>query len=269
MAPDPDWLELCRSAVGKVRAMVAQRSSEELRAYTGDRGEGGDMTLEIDAGAERIVLAELEATGVGLTVISEEVGQLDYAGGGTRVVIDPIDGSLNAKRRIHGASLSIAVAEGPAMADVVFGYVAELGDGGREWWARRGEGAWEGDARLGTLSDGEIEVLGIESADPRIVAAATELLKEGGIHRLRIIGAIATTLCQVASGRFDAMASLWPCRSVDAAAAQLIVREAGGAVVLPDTADEQLGADLGLDMRSRVMAARGPEALAKLHGMLG
>ena len=57
-----------------------------------------------------------------------------------RVVIDPLDGSLNAKRGMRSYALSIAVADGPTMADVVFGYVYDFGYG-EEWTARRGEGA--------------------------------------------------------------------------------------------------------------------------------
>ena len=47
---------------------------------------------------------------------------------------------------------------------------------------------------------------------------------------MRAVGSIALTLCQVAAARFDGMASLRRCRAVDAAAGQLIVREAGGVV---------------------------------------
>ena len=46
-----------------------------------------------------------------------------------RVVIDPIDGSLNAKRLIPTYSLSIAVASGDTMEDVEFGYVHDFGTG--------------------------------------------------------------------------------------------------------------------------------------------
>ena len=58
------------------------------------------------------------------------------------------------------------------------------------------------------------------------------------------------TLCLVAAGQLDGMLSLRPIRSVDAAAAQLLVTEAGGAVAFP-AAD-----DLSLEMRSPVLAAR-------------
>ena len=40
-------------------------------------------------------------------------------------------------------------------------------------------------------------------------------------------------MCLVAAGRLDAMITLREVRSVDVAAAQLIVREAGGTVALP------------------------------------
>ena len=49
-------------------------------------------------------------------------------------VVDPIDGSVNAKRGIPFFSLSIAVADGPAMQDVAFGFVHDFGSG-EEWTA--------------------------------------------------------------------------------------------------------------------------------------
>src|SRR5215212_2318836 len=116
MAPDPDWLALCRRVMAGVRdafAACADRSVE-----TG-RGEGGDMALVIDRAAEDVVFAELESLGVPLTVVSEERGELELAGGGpVHVVVDPVDGSLNAKRGLPFACVSIAVASGPTMGEV-------------------------------------------------------------------------------------------------------------------------------------------------------
>ena len=43
-----------------------------------------------------------------------------------RIVIDPVDGSLNAKRGLPFACVSIAIASGPRMGDVEIGWVAEL-----------------------------------------------------------------------------------------------------------------------------------------------
>ena len=74
---------------------------------------------------------------------------------------------------------------------------------------------------------GKLELLGIESADPRWVRDSADALADAA-HRLRAIGAIAVSLCQVAAARLDGMVTLRRCRAVDVAAAQLIVREAGG-----------------------------------------
>src|SRR5215218_8168011 len=109
-----DWLALCRRAAGRVREALEAFPGPEERAVETGRGEGGDTALVIDRAAEDAILAELEALGEPLTVISEEGGTLALAGGGaTHVVVDPIDGSLNAKRGLPFASLSIAVADGP------------------------------------------------------------------------------------------------------------------------------------------------------------
>jgi myo-inositol-1(or 4)-monophosphatase len=59
------------------------------------------------------------------------------------------------------------------------------------------------------------------------------------------------------------MASLLNCRAVDAAAAQLIVREAGGYVAFP-RCDEPLSAPLDVAARSPVVAARSAETLTAL-----
>ena len=53
---------------------------------------------------------------------------------------------------------------------------------------------------------------------------------------MRVLGSLALALCHLADGRVDAVASLRPtgARSIDIAAAQLAVREAGAEVALPD-----------------------------------
>ena len=109
------------------------------------RGAGGDRTLVIDSAAEDVVFAELEALheqGHDFTAISEERGEVAFGDGASevRVVIDPIDGSLNAKRLIPTYSLSIAVASGDTMEDVEFGFVHDFGTG-EEFVATRDEGA--------------------------------------------------------------------------------------------------------------------------------
>jgi myo-inositol-1(or 4)-monophosphatase len=271
-ALDADWLGACRRAVAGLEQVLAQAPTISERAVeVGTRGEGGDRTLVIDQSAESVVLAELDALhadGFSFCAISEERGEVDYGDRGIRVIIDPIDGSLNAKRGLPHHALSIAVADGDTMADVAFAYVYDFGPS-EEWVARRGGGAWLGSERLDPglgerrARDGRVEVIGIESADPRWVALSIGEL-ERAAYRLRALGTIASSLCQVAAARFDGMISLRRCRGVDAAAAQLIVREAGGLVSFPGFADT-LGAPLDATPSAPVVAARSATTLAELE----
>ena len=271
-AQSEEWLALCRRAADGAEAAIARYPRTEDRAQKTGRGEGGDMALIIDRAAEDAIFKELEERGEPLTAVSEERGRVAIHGGGsTQVVIDPIDGSLNAKRGMPLYCMSIAVADGLTMGDVKYAYVKDFGCG-EEWWAARGEGAFlDGEALPPLRETGmRVEVLGIESGDPRRIARHATALAATTAHRLRLIGSIALGLCWVAGGRFDALLSLRSVRSVDAAAGQLIVREAGGNVVFPDTQGGDLSAPLDLDMRSTVVAARAhPLATELARDVLG
>jgi myo-inositol-1(or 4)-monophosphatase len=267
----PDWLGAARRAASGIRHLLADRPTiaERVRE-TGTRGEGGDRTLVIDEAAEELVFAQLDQlheSGVRFTALSEERGVVDYGSEALIVVIDPIDGSLNAKRGMTHHALSIAVAEGPTMADVVFGFVHDLGTD-EEWAAERGAGATLDGERLDpTLGErrnraGKLELVGIESADPRWMRDSADGLVDV-VHRVRALGAIALSLCQVAAARLDGMTTLRGTRAVDAAAGQLIVREAGGHVCFPACAPP-LGAPLDLAPRSPVVAARTEQGLREL-----
>jgi myo-inositol-1(or 4)-monophosphatase len=219
-----DWHGACRRAVEGLREVLADNpTSRERIVETGETGEGGDQTLVIDAAAEDAVFGELErlhGEGARFTAVSEERGFVDFGSPEVLVVIDPIDGSMNAKRGLTHHALSIAVADGQTMADVVFGYVYDLGPG-EEWCATRGRGAMLNGVALPTAPperrkrDGRLELVAIESADPRWLAASSEALVSV-TGRLRAIGSIAVSLCQVAATRVDGMATLWKCRSVAA-----------------------------------------------------
>jgi myo-inositol-1(or 4)-monophosphatase len=249
--PEADWLGLCRRAAHAAREAVTAMSSTAERSVPHGRGEGGDTTLAVDKAAEDAVFTALESIGVPLLAVSEERGEVAVGAGEpqARVVVDPVDGSVNAKRGLPFACVSIAVASGDRMEDVDVAVVADLVPA-RDWWALRGGGAFCDGQRLAHLGPGPLELLGLETARPERVAETAEVLRAVGARRLRALGSVAASMCLVAAGRLDAMLSLREVRSVDVAAAQLIVREAGGTVALPG------GDALELDMRSRVFAAR-------------
>ena len=264
-----EWPAICRRIVAAQRELFEQTAGIEARTEYEGVGEGGDRTLVIDRRCEDVVFAELDtlaAAGASFVAISEERGEVVFGDGGSaRVVIDPIDGSLNARRTLPSHSLSIAVTSGPSMADAEFGYVFDFG-AAEEFMAARGAGATRDGVAIEAGPDAEkLELLGVESAAPGNMRALDEAL-DGHVFRLRVVGSIAITAAYVAAGRLDGMLSLRSCRSVDIAAAQLIVREAGGVVAFGEQALDRVG--LGLDGRYPIAAAAGERGLAVVRNGL-
>jgi myo-inositol-1(or 4)-monophosphatase len=236
--------------VGDVEAVLLDMPTRAERERVIGTGEGGDETTAIDQAAEDAIVERFRATGA--TIVSEEVGILE--GSDSVVVIDPIDGSLNAKRGIEFFSLSIAVASGETMDDVEFGFVYDFGTR-EEWTAWRGKGAFLDDEELGAeRPKDEIELLVMEATRTDLVAQ--DAPKVAGLaHRLRIMGSTALSLCHLAAGRVDGVCTLRPTRSVDIAAGQLLCREVGMALELFDAADPFGAAPLDLGQHSRLAAA--------------
>jgi myo-inositol-1(or 4)-monophosphatase len=260
-----EWIDICRDAVGDLRAVLEELPTRVTREPITGTGEGGDETTAIDAAAEAAIVRRLERAheqGLEFTLVSEELGERAFGGGETTVVVDPIDGSVNAKRGIPFFAFSLAVAEGREMGDVVFGYVFDLGNG-EEWTAQRGRGAFLNGQPLGDVRPkDEIELLQFEATVTELVADRIEPFRALA-ERVRVMGSLALSLCHLAAGRVDAVCSLKPARSVDIAAAQLLVRECGFAVDLPESPPFER-APLDLEGRSRIVAAGTPETCRRI-----
>ena len=260
------WLELCRAAADDVRGVLSDLPTRTEREPVVGSGQGGDETTAIDDAAERVIVERLEGSGEDFVLVSEELGVKTVgSGSSTRIVLDPIDGSLNAKRGIPFFAVSIGVADGPSMGDVHFAYVYDFGTG-EEWTATRGEGARLNGVPLGAERPRDrIEILSFEATLTSSVAEKAAAFV-GIAYRLRIMGSLALSLCHLAAGRVDGVCSLKAARSVDIAAAQLLVREVGLAIELPE-APPFAAAPLDLESRSRVVAAATPELCAELAGV--
>ncbi len=258
-----DWLEICREAVADLHDVLVEMPTRVTREPITGTGVGGDQTTAIDAAAEAAIVRRLEqahARGLEFTLVSEELGVREFGGGTTTVVVDPIDGSVNSKRGIPFFAFSLAVADGNEMGDVHYGYVYDLGNG-EEWTAERGGGAFlNGEPLGGVRPKDEIELLQFEATVTELVADRIEAFR-GLAERVRIMGSLALSLCHLAAGRVDAVCSLKPARSVDIAAAQLLVRECGLAIDLPEAPPFEQ-APLDLEGRSRIVAA-GSEATCR------
>jgi myo-inositol-1(or 4)-monophosphatase len=262
------WLELCRLCVEDIRRVLERLPTRVEREPVLRLGVGGDDTTVIDQAAEDAVVERLQALDADFILVSEELGERVFgAGGPMRVVVDPIDGSVNAKRGIPFFSFSFAVADGPTMGEVVFGYVYDFGTG-EEWTAERGAGAFLDGERLGAvLPKDPIEILSFEgTTTPAIADRIGAVVDLAG--RVRVMGSLALSLCHLAAGRVDGVVSLKPARSVDIAAAQLLVRECGLAIALFEDPPFD-AAPLDLGARSRLAAAGSPALVSTLAAALG
>ena len=243
-----------------MHGVLRELPTRDEREVVVGEGEGGDETTAVDAEAEKVILARLQAI-EGATIVSEEVGEI-HGDGNLRIVVDPIDGSLNAKRGIPFFSLSIAIAEGETMDDVVFGFVHDFGTG-EEWTAERGAGARLNGGDLGpTMPREEIEILSFEATLTSSVAEKAAAMV-GLAYRLRIMGSLALSLCNLSAGRVDAVCSLKEARAVDIAAAQLLLREVGVPIVFVDAGPFD-AAPLDTAARSPVAAAGTQEICERL-----
>jgi myo-inositol-1(or 4)-monophosphatase len=257
MTATVDWLALCRACVEDIDRILEALPTRAEREPVLRAGEGGDDTTAIDAAAEEAVVTRLGALEGDFLLVSEELGERAFGSGGPmRVIVDPIDGSVNAKRGIPFFALSLGVATGPTMGDVTFGYVFDFG-AREEWVAEQGGGAQlNGRPLSGPSPKDPIEILSFEATTTAFIAEKAAAML-GVAERLRVMGSLALSLCHLAAGRIDAVCSLKPARSIDIAAAQLLVRECGYAI---DLFEEPpfVAAPLDLFGRSRVVAAATP-----------
>ncbi len=198
--------------------LVADAVGEALRAVT-DWGMSGRRVgqYRADVTADEVAVAMLLDAGFG--VLSEESG-LTGAERDRVVVVDPLDGSTNASRRIPWYATALCVVDdaGPAVALVV----NQATDA--RVAAVRGGGAWSRGTRLAPS--------GRATLDGAVVGVSGRPRGEWGWWQFRALGAAALDLGLVAAGGLDGFVDLsddahgvW-----DYLAAALVCAEAGAPV---------------------------------------
>ena len=258
------WLEaFSRIGVG-VRRVVLPLSGTEAGRAPLTVGAGGDTTIELDRAAEAVVLGELAGLaerGETFTVLSEEVGRRSYGADFPLVLVDPVDGSLNAKQGVPLFGLMLAVLNGPRVSDTSAGLVLNLATGD-DWTAIRAQGARHSGKPL-TVMDraraGRIELLGLES-NPRNLKLAKALVERAA--KIRVLGSMAISIALTSAGGFDVFCAPSPVRVFDMAASLLLLSETGGvATTMEGEPIANLRCDL--DSRSTVLCAPTPELHAE------
>lgn len=205
-------------------------------------GAGGDETLEIDRACETAISQVLAAEAPGpYRLVSEEVGMVGPVDAPWCVVVDPVDGSLNAKHGLQPFGASIAVARGDTLADVVVGHVEDYARPQAFTVVKDAGMRPSGDPQR--FEDNLVEILLLEAGRPdrhhfRYQDLA-EVVACGHSNDLRVrqIGSIALSLCYLATGVADVLVAAVGARSVDLAAGSLMLIEAGGGLAALDGSD--------------------------------
>ena len=233
-------------------------------------GAGGDRTMELDRAAEADVFAELEqlaSRGERFTVLSEEVGLRSFGADYPLVLVDPVDGSLNAKQGVPFFGVMLALVDGPNIGDTVAGCVVNLVNG-EAWTAIRKQGAWRDGKAIEPMPRTDrdrIEVVALEST-PSALAVARGLIQRAG--KIRILGSMALAIAHTAAGSFDAFCAPIPVRVFDMAASLLILSEAGG--VATDLQGNRIGPlKASLDTRTTLLCAPSEELHAEALALVG
>src|SRR5207249_924881 len=191
-------------------------------------GAGGDTTLELDRAAEAVVFAELAGLGERgekFSVLSEEAGRRDFGAEYPLVLVDPVDGSLNAKQGLPLFGVILAVLDGPVVEDTYAGLVLNISTG-EEWKAIRKQGVWRAGKPLTVMKRSgrdRIELLGLEST-PRALKLAQPLVERAA--KIRILGSMALSIALTSAGGFDVFCAPIPVRVFDMAASLRLPAEA-------------------------------------------
>lgn len=246
-------LEVLHRIALAVHRVVRDWAGSPRRGAVVAMGADGSPTEELDRLAETEILRVLQSEALDWDLVSEEAG-LVRRGGVRTLVVDPIDGTMNAIRNLPFSTVSLALGS-KNLDGIEVGLVRDLYRG-TTWWAARGEGAFVDGRPIRTRpwqARGEVFLINLgHRATERAVRLA------GRAHRVRSLGCASFEMLQVAQGSADAYffengEAGRNLRATDVAAAYRILLEAGGGVT--DAAGRRLDEfPLNVEERTSIFA---------------
>lgn len=169
----------------------------------------------VDLAADAAALEVLH--GAGCAVLSEE-SQItgEWKPGGLMVVMDPLDGSTNASKRVPWYATALCAIDGDGMRASL---VVNQASGRDRYWATRGGGAFHNGIRLApternALRQSVVGISGLPSFRP-------------AWGQFRALGAAALDICLVATGALDGWIDFNSHGVWDYLASVLVCQEAG------------------------------------------
>jgi|GEM_PF-954157 len=211
-------LKNCRHISDAIADAIAPLIGEyEDRTF--ERGITGDVTYEIDVPIEDAVAGFFADNEIPATVSTEDTGTRDFNGGGPIYLIDPLDGSRNARRGLPFYCCSIAVFP-PGSTELSQAEVSLIRrlDHDETFHAISGEGAMHDGAPMHpskkTGITDAIICLGSHFASSyeahRDLVAKLAKMGDGGPQdaMLKCLGSTALELAHIACGRADMLVDL-------------------------------------------------------------
>ena len=257
-------IEALKEACLQVHARTKGMAGTALGNRQMGRGAGGDISRKIDLMAEKTVIGVLKKHKVDATIIGEECGRIEGKEKGC-VIMDGIDGTANATRKIPFYCCSLAYATEFRLSAVTHAAIIDLTNGDL-YHASKGRGAFLNGKRIRVREAGDDDdevVIGmnVSGIGSDIIKRLSPVMSKAS--HVRQFGAVALEMCFIAAGRLDASVDLrGKIRPTDIAGAHLIVKEAGGKVYSGN--GKELDAELGVDTRISLVAAASDRTLKGL-----
>jgi myo-inositol-1(or 4)-monophosphatase len=242
-----DWLAILEHCAQNMRKQIlaVYQTAEAAKEY--GRGAGGDIKRKIDLVAENALIKTLKEHSVSCTLISEESGTKKIGAEPSEhiLVADPLDGTTNALRGLPFMAISLAASLKPYLKNVETALVMDILHN-VTYTAQQGKGAYKNKQSMEPSKTTSLKeaIVGVDLNTFKASEIVSQMIRvfEQTKH-LRHLGANALEICYVADGTTDAFIDLrGKLRITDMAAAQLILREAGGIITT------QKGASLAIPL---------------------
>lgn len=255
-----DWLAVFRDLADAVEGAVGPHLGDRRAEGLGE-GAGGDVSFPVDRVAEEAAMAVLAKVG-DLRLVTEETGVHDIGEPRATVVLDPVDGSHNARTGIPFHAVSAALCPLDARLGTVEAALVRNLATGQTYEAEKGGGARLDGEPCRPSDVTERWTCGFElwspdeehgSPDRAFWDRVVHVMERA--RRVRGLGSLALDLALVASGSLDVFVDVRGfARTLDTSAGYLLVKEAGG-VVTDDRGRSLDDAPLDLTTTRRLVAA--------------